>query len=147
MNKADDAILFYEDEYYMLSNFSAFAVEWRGKVWMTSEHAYQEAKFEDEEIINQIHMARSAYDSKKIAKANIESVRKDWGSIKISVMEDILRHKVEQHPYIKEKLLNSGVRDLIEDSHKDAFWGRGLDYKGQNQLGKAWMKIREELRA
>ena len=34
MSKTDDAILFYEGEYYMFSNFSAFAVEWRGKVWM-----------------------------------------------------------------------------------------------------------------
>ena len=145
MSKADDAILFYEGEYYMFSNFSAFAVEWRGKVWMTSEHAYQAAKFDDKDIINQIFLARSAYDSKKIARENNGNVRKNWDEVKLSVMEEILRTKLEQHPYIKEKLIKSGGRYIIEDSHKDAFWGRGLDYKGQNQLGELWMKIRSEL--
>jgi predicted NAD-dependent protein-ADP-ribosyltransferase YbiA (DUF1768 family) len=40
-------VLFYESQHYYLSNFSAFAVEWRGRVWPTSEHAYHASKFLD----------------------------------------------------------------------------------------------------
>ena len=60
-------------------------------------------------------------------------------------MEDIIRAKVSQHGYIREKLIETGTREIIEDSHKDSFWGRGPDFKGRNELGKVWMKIREEL--
>jgi predicted NAD-dependent protein-ADP-ribosyltransferase YbiA (DUF1768 family) len=60
-------------------------------------------------------------------------------------MENIIRAKISMHPYIREKLLETGDREIIEDSHKDSFWGRGADFKGRNELGKVWMKIRNEL--
>ncbi len=146
MSKKDDAILFYEGEYYMFSNFAAFAVTYNGRVWMTSEHAYQAAKFDDESVVTLIHQALSAHDSKKVAHAHLNKARDNWESIKVSVMEDIVRAKIVQHPYIREKLLATENRQIIEDSHKDAFWGRGIDYKGRNELGEVWMRIREEIR-
>ncbi len=146
MSKKDDAILFYEGEYYMFSNFSAFAVMYNGRVWMTSEHAYQAAKFDDENVVELIHQALSAHDSKKIAHNYSNKVRANWNEIKVEVMEDVLRAKISQHTYIREKLLGTEKREVIEDSHKDSFWGRGIDYRGANMLGKVWMKIREELR-
>ena len=36
---------FYEREFYVFSNFASFQVEWRGRKWLTSEHAYQAAHF------------------------------------------------------------------------------------------------------
>lgn len=146
MSKKDDAILFYEGEYYMFSNFSSFAVTYNGRIWMSSEHAYQAAKFDDENVIELIHQALSAHDSKKIAHNYKNKVRTGWDDVKVGVMEDILRAKISQHPYIREKLLETGSREIIEDSHKDAFWGRGIDYKGRNELGKVWMRIREDLK-
>lgn len=146
MSKKDDAILFYEGEYYMFSNFSSFAVIYNGLTWMTSEHAYQASKFEDKDIIDLIHQTLSAHDSKKVAQVYKNKVRSNWGEIKISIMEDIIRAKIASHPYIREKLLGTGDREIIEDSHQDSFWGRGIDFKGRNELGKVWMKIRSELK-
>ncbi len=137
---------FYEDEYYFLSNFAAFAVEWKDQLWMTSEHAYQAAKFTDENIQQQIRNARSAHDSKKIAKANKEHRRPDWDEVKVAIMKDICRAKLNQHPFIKEKLIVSGDATLIETSHKDAYWGWGPNKDGENHLGKIWMELREELK-
>lgn len=145
MSKKDDAILFYEGEYYMFSNFSSFAFTYNGLVWMTAEHAYQAAKFDDKDIIDSIHKSLSAHDSKKIAHTYNDKIRNNWDKIKISIMEDIIRAKIQAHPYIKEKLLNSENREIIENSHKDSFWGRGIDFKGRNELGKVLMKIRSEL--
>ncbi len=34
----------------------------------------------------------------------------------------------------------------MEDSPKDSFWGWGEDRCGQNNLGKLWMKLRDEIR-
>jgi domain of unknown function (DUF1768) len=35
---------------------------------------------------------------------------------------------------------------IVEDSPKDDFWGWGSNRNGQNNLGKLWMKLREELK-
>jgi|SRR3989344_6148102 len=143
----NDPVLFYEREFYVFSNFSSFAVEWKGVLWMTSEHAYQAAHFTDEAMIEKIKNARSAHDSKKLVEANQGKKRPDWKDIKLQVMEEIVRAKLSQHAYIQKKLLQTGSREIIEDSPKDAFWGWGPNKDGNNHLGKIWMKLREELLA
>ncbi len=50
MEEKLDYIGFYEREYYIFSNFSAFAIMWKGYFCMTSEHAYHTEKFEDESL-------------------------------------------------------------------------------------------------
>ena len=142
---ADEKILFYEGSKYFLSNFSSFRVRWRGFDWMTSEHAYQTAKFSDQEIVDKIKNAASAHDAKKIARAHSDKKMDNWSEIKIDVMEEILRAKLAQHPYIRRKLLENGNREIVENSPTDSFWGRGPDWKGQNWLGKLWMKLRTEI--
>ncbi len=139
-------IFFYENEFYIFSNFSAFAIEWKGKLYMTSEHAYHSEKFEDENLKEQIRNARSAHDAFKLAHQNKDKYRKDWDKIMIDIMKKILRVKTEQHSYVKKKLLDSGNKELIEDSWRDSFWGWGPNKDGKNYLGKLWMEIREEFR-
>ena len=140
------AILFYEREFYMFSNFSAFAVKYDGDMWPTAEHAYQAKKFYDFDIRDKIKSARSAQEAKQIAKVFEHEIRDDWEEVKLRAMEEIIWAKLSQHPYIQEKLLQTGERDIIEDSHKDAFWGWGPDRDGENHLGKIWMRVRDEMR-
>ncbi len=139
---------FYEREFYVLSNFSSFAVDWRGRRWSTSEHAYQAAHFidTDKKLFEKIFKARSAHDAYKIAKANADKAPENWDEIKTVVMEEIVRLKLEQNLYVKKKLLETEDLLLVEDSPKDGFWGWGPDRKGRNELGKIWMKLRDELR-
>ena len=138
----------YEREFYMFSNFSSFQVKWRGKLWLTSEHAYQAAHFfdTDSELANQIQMMESAHLAFKTAKSNSFKVVKNWENIKIGIMEDICRHKLQQHEYIQEKLLATLDYLIVEDSPVDSCWGWGPDRKGRNELGKVWMRLRDELR-
>ena len=140
-----EKILFYGGTKYFLSNFSSFKVRWRDFEWMTSEHAYQAAKFDDPEIVDKIKSAISAYDAKKIAQANRAKAMKNWPEIKMAIMEEILRAKLARHPYIQRKLFESGQREIVENSPTDSFWGRGPDWKGQNWLGRIWMKLRAEM--
>lgn len=139
-------IFFYEQEFYVFSNFSAFKLDWKGEVWMTSEHAYHSEKFEDPEILNELRNTRSAHDAFKLACANKDKYRKDWNSIKLGIMKEILRAKVEQHPYVKKKLLESGDKEIIENSWRDSYWGWGPNKDGENNLGKLWMEIRREIK-
>lgn len=144
-NDGNSPILFYEREFYIFSNFSSFSVEWRGVLWMTSEHAYQAAHFTNEKIIEAIRNARSAHDAMKLTRANQDKKRPEWKEVKLAVMEDIIRAKLSQHGYIRKKLLQTGTREIVENSPKDSFWGWGPNKDGHNHLGKIWMKLREEL--
>ena len=139
-----EKILFYEGRWYFFSSFSAFMVRWRDSDWTTAEHAYQAAKFDDPDIVEKIRRARSAHDAKKIAHAHDEKRIANWDDIKVGIMEGIVRAKLEQHPYIRRKLLETGKAEIVEDSPSDSFWGRGRDWKGENHLGKIWMKLRDE---
>lgn len=130
----------------MFSNFSSFSIEMNGVKWQTSEHLYQAMKFmgQSSDIVEEIKNASSAYDSKKKAEQHSDKIRKDWEDIKVKKMEEIIREKHAQHPYIQKKLLETVGMDIIEDSPKDAFWGWGPNKDGKNHLGKIWMKIRDE---
>lgn len=145
LETSGEMVGFYEREFYVFSNFSSFAVEWRGRLWQTAEHAFQAAHFMENnlEIVEEIYKAHSADDSKRIAHKN--KYPEDWDSQKIAIMEEICRCKVEQNPYVKKKLLQTGTVEIIEDSPKDDFWGWGPDKNGRNELGKIWMRLREQM--
>ena len=140
---------FYEREFYPFSNFSSFQVDWHGRRWPTSEHAYQAAHFFETapELVEEIFNTRSAHDAEKLAKANGDKLPDNWDEIKISIMDDICKHKLIQNPYVQRKLLQTDNAPLAEDSPKDSFWGWGPDQKGRNELGKVWMRLRDWLRS
>lgn len=143
----DKQVFFYEQEFYVLSNFSAFDVIWKGNRFRTSEAAYHWEKFPSyPDIQFKILDARSAHQALKIAEAFKDNRRSDWDAVKVAIMKEILREKVLQHDYVRKKLLETGDRELIENSWRDAEWGWGPDRNGKNLLGKLWMEIREELR-
>lgn len=145
----DEQVFFYEQDFYVLSNFSAFQLIWRGQQFPTSEHAYQWAKFiegADPVVAYRIFHAPSAHQAFKLAEQHKERRRHDWDAVKVDVMREILRAKVQQHEYVRRKLLATGDRELIEDSWRDAYWGWGPNRDGQNMLGKLWMEVRAEIR-
>lgn len=144
----DERVCFYEQEFYMLSNFSAFEVKIYNRTFKTSEHAYQWSKFVGtkwEGTRDGIAEAKSAHEAFKIAERNVAYRRSDWDQQKAWIMSDILQAKVEQHEYVRRKLLETGDRTLIEDSWRDDFWGWGPNRDGKNMLGRIWMQIRAKL--
>lgn len=144
----ENPVLFYAGEFgYFMSNFSAFMFDWRGKLWPTSEHAYQASKFTDPAIQKLVRTAYSAHDAWSIPRQPHfkKLIRPDWNEVKVEIMEIIVRVKFAHHPFIYEKLLQTGNRPLVENAEADAFWGRGPDWQGRNELGKIWMRLRSEL--
>lgn len=145
--KMNDVIGFYPREFYCLDNFSSFKVEWDGYLYASLEEAYQTAKFlkSAPEIAEEIKKSHSVHEAQKIAFANKDKVRSDWQEVKLTIMEELLRKKLQQNPYVKQKLLQTKDYIIVEDSPKDNFWGWGKDRTGENHLGKLWMKLRDEL--
>jgi ribA/ribD-fused uncharacterized protein len=144
----DKQVFFYEQDFYVLSNFSAFTLMWKGIRFDTSEAAYHWEKFVDcdPEVQDMIQFAPSAHEAFKIAESQKSLRRRDWDDVKVDIMRDILRAKAAQHEYVRRKLLATGDRELVEDSWRDDFWGWGPNRDGQNMLGKLWMEVRSELR-
>lgn len=77
----------------------------------------------------------------------------EWEQKKLKVMKSVLAHKFEQNLVLREKLINTGTKPLMECS-TDLFWGTGRvidspnwenlsDYPGQNNLGKILENIQE----
>ena len=138
---------FYPREFYTFDNFSSFQVVWKGVHWATSEHAYQASHFFETapDLAGQIRDAMSAHDAFKLAKANAHKAPKNWSDIKVGIMEEIVRCKLEQNTYIQEKLRQTGEVLIVEDSPKDDFWGWGPNRDGRNELGKIWMRLRKTM--
>jgi hypothetical protein len=139
----EEQVLFWGGKYNCFSNFSAYQIEFEGEVYPTSEHAYQAAKFSDKVVKQQIQQARSAQEAFHLGQQ--PGRRDDWQDVKVSIMESILRNKLDQHSFIQKKLIATGDRQIIEASPVDSFWGWGPHQDGENMLGKIWMKLRDEL--
>ena len=146
LETSGEIIGFYEREFYCFSNFSSFTVEWKGRLWQTSEHAYQASRFfeKNPEESEEIFKSRSAHEAKKLSEKYENIAEPDFHEDRVGVMEDICRHKLKQNPYIQKKLLQTENKKIVEDSPKDEFWGWGLKRDGRNELGKIWMKLRGE---
>lgn len=142
-----DLVCFYEHDFYVLSNFSSFRLQWSGHDFDTSEHAYHWEKFNgaDPEVQSMILECRSAHEAFKLAESQKLLRRQDWDNVKVDVMRKIIRAKAEQHEYVMRKLLATGNRRLVEDSWRDDFWGWGPNKDGKNMLGKLWMELRDSL--
>ena len=146
--KFSEFVGFYPREFYCFDNFSSFGIIFEGRRYPTVEHAYQSLRFAEvaPEIEEIIRNAMSAHEAQKNAYANRDRQRSDFDAIKVSLMEKLLRAKLEQNPYVLKKLLQIPRNCLIcEDSPYDSFWGLGKERQGRNELGRLWMKLRAEL--
>ena len=124
-----------------LSNFFPCKIRFEGITYLTSEHAFQAAKTLDIDERKQIALAPTAGKAKRMGRKL--KLRRDWESVRIEIMEAILRIKFSD-PDLLARLLETGTEELIEGNNwGDRFWGK-VDGEGENHLGKLLMKIRDE---
>ena len=83
---------------------------------------------------------------------DVAKIRPDWDKVKDEVMLIAVRSKFSQHDDLRDLLLKTKNRELVEHTHRDSYWadgGEGWDRKklgtGKNMLGKTLVKVREEL--
>ena len=132
----------FRGEYSFLSNFAPCKVTYKGKVFPTVEHAFQAAKCLDENEMNIFLYIGEPKEAKKWGRT--VKLRPDWDSVKVGIMEDLVRQKFQNEKY-RDLLKGTGDSIITEgNTWGDTFWGvcKG---SGQNNLGKIIMKIREEL--
>ena len=140
-------IKFYstKEEYGCFSNFAAYPINLKGKVWPTSEHYFQAQKFAGSEHEEAIRKEKSPMIAARMGRDRKKRLRPDWEAVKDSIMREAVLAKFTQHPELKEILLSTGNAMLIEHTKNDSYWADGGDGSGLNMLGKILMSVREEL--
>lgn len=121
----------------------------------TSEALYQACRFPHRAELQQLILAqKSPMAAKMKGKPHRADSRPDWEAVKIPVMRWTLSVKLACHPErFGQLLLASGDRPVVEESHRDAFWGARPTpdewnrLVGQNVLGRLLMELRTALRA
>ena len=135
-----------------LSNMCAgFVIRVGGYSFLTSEALYQAFRFSDDEIQRIIMDEKSPMAAKMKSKKYRVTTRADWDDARVDIMEWCLHMKLKCNwESFSTLLLNTGDREIVEESHKDRFWGTVSEdaqvLVGKNILGKLLMKIREEVK-
>lgn len=134
----------FRGEFFFLSNFSNAVVQHDGEVYPTVEHAYQAAKTLDPDWQSMIQNAIQPQYAKNLGRR--APVRPHWHEIRLEVMRSLVWKKFK-HPDLRQKLLDTGDRPLIEvNTWGDKFWGV-CHGAGENHLGLILMNVRERVSA
>jgi len=145
--QTDTTAYFFSHGFDPLNNWSANTVTIWGRTFPTLEHAYHFRKFSDADpvVAKKIATAPSPWVAMQLAKKHKSKRRADWDEVKVGIMTELARAKVAQNTDVRDCLLATGDRQIIENSPWDTEWGCGEDGKGQNRMGKILMQVREEL--
>jgi ribA/ribD-fused uncharacterized protein len=133
-------------EYGRFSNFSPHPIRLNGKTWPTSEHYFQAQKFAGTPDEEEVRLAKSPMIAARMGRSRKRPLRKDWESVKDSVMHEAVLARFTQHRDLRESLLGTGSATIVEHTTNDRYWGDGGDGSGKNRLGQILMEVREELR-
>lgn len=131
----------FRDEYFFLSNFYPCNITYKEIIYTNSESCFQGQKdlSRSKEFSN-----LSPVQGKRLGRR--VNLRKDWNRVRLTIMKEIIRCKFTQNLDLKKKLLEIEDSLLIETNNwNDTYWGVCRN-KGQNNLGKILMKIREEIK-
>ncbi|EFX06448.1 hypothetical protein CMQ_6769 [Grosmannia clavigera kw1407] len=112
-------------------------------------------RFGDRETQRRIMSADSPKEQKRMGKLTEGFTSCHWDPVKSDVVVAGNIAKFGHNPKLKNKLLATGQRLLVEAASRDPVWGIGYTEKhamqfrkhwGENQLGKALMAARQHLR-
>ena len=138
-----DVIAKFRGDYEFLSNYYEVPVVYDGLQYGSSEAAFQAQKTLDPAERDRVSQLR--LNDSKLAGRSL-TLREDWESVKVFVMEGIVRAKFTQNPELMSRLSATGQALLVEGNNwKDTFWGFDVNLGyGANMLGQILMRIRAE---
>lgn len=138
-----DKIESFRDEFFFLSNFYRCKIKIDGVEYSSGEAAFQAQKCvkkEEKERFVDLRPVQAKRYGKKV------ELRSDWEEVKVDIMTMVVRAKFTQNRILADKLIATGDAELIEGNNwRDYFWGM-CNGKGENNLGKILMEVREEVK-
>jgi hypothetical protein len=136
------------------------AIKYDEHEFTTSEQLfmYKKAKFFGDEPIAAriVTLGTHPKYAKNYGRQVREYSEEKWAPVREQMMYDSIYLKFSQYPELKQKLIDTYPKILVEGTPFDPIWGvmikwdddRILDeanWRGQNLLGKVLMKVRKDL--
>ena len=155
----DHNIITIRSPNHVLCNYCMCDVDAYVQPFISSEHAYQ-WKFTSHigrhDLADEILSTSNPELAKEVSSRVPRHMHKEWHSIKIGVMEEVLKAKLSSCSEFKKALISSKGKRLVETVKNDRFWSCGLTpkyalstktdyYPGQNQLGMLLELLRDGL--
>ena len=158
-----DSVVFRatKDKWGGLSNMAAgYPLLINGHLFRTSEALYQafrytDDKSEDGELVQElIRREKSPMAAKMVSKKYYPLTRDDWDNTRVKIMDWCLRAKLHAHwDKVSALLISTGDSPIVEESHKDRFWGAVAvlgsedQLAGENVLGSLLVRLRDHIKA
>jgi hypothetical protein len=112
--------------------------------------------FNDEKIAHLILTSPDPRVNKELGRSIKNFDSKKWSKISYDIMVTVNYAKFDQNKHLKNTLLSTKDKTIVEASPHDMIWGIGLywtnddclnesKWRGQNLLGKALMDVRKLL--
>ncbi len=157
--KYNDSVYVFFGKMSRLSNFYQQTFEYEGRDLCCTEQGYQAEKA--------IFAGRPDLAKKILSLANPVQMKRMGDSIPneewyksgraLSTMKKLLTAKFTKCAALRNTLLNTGTRVLVESSPSSLFWGSGMNinhkdalntdvYKGENNMGRLLMEVRESIK-
>ncbi|CAF1242526.1 unnamed protein product [Rotaria magnacalcarata] len=120
---ATSPVYFYECDqpFGEFGNFYPAPIELDGYIWPTTEHYFQAQKYVSDEThfknILKLATLEEAFDYVRNYRS---AIRPDWSSVKHDVMFKACLAKFEQHPKLKQLLLSTEGRPIVEHTTEDS---------------------------
>ena len=144
---------------YVLCNYYPSPLKVFKTKFASSEHTYQWRFLKhigEDALAQEVIEASCPADAKAVSTRVPRHLHKNWHSIKMCVMKDILHATADYCAKFKDELLSSGGKNLVEAVMGDIFWSSGLPprvaestkpeyYPGANQLGHVLESVRSDL--
>lgn len=145
----------------VLSNFEKCYIKHKGHLFATTEQAFMWEKaifFNDHENANKILKEENPAKAKKLGREVKNFDDSKWSKVCYEIMYKINYEKYFQNTRLKNILLNTGDKILVEaNGAPDNRWSCGLyadndkilnesNWTGTNYLGQILMQIRQELK-
>lgn len=140
------------------SNFYRRPFTYKGYNLQFSEQGFmlEKAFLFDPSKVDAIAKATQPDKAKALGRAVQNYDDTVWSSVRYDKIVEVLRAKFKE-PFMRDILLRTGDRIIVEASPYDRIWGVGLDvedtrildeknWRGQNLLGKALMEVRDQLK-
>jgi ribA/ribD-fused uncharacterized protein len=140
---------------WWLSSFTVDEVEYKSaEHWMMAQKA---KLFGDTAILAQILACSSPAEAKNLGRAVKNYDDQLWITHRYQIVKEGNFHKFNQNMALKQFLLDTHNKTIVEASPVDPIWGIGLAkdhkdcsnpamWKGLNLLGFALMEVRDELK-
>ncbi|MCB1748223.1 MAG: NADAR family protein [Gammaproteobacteria bacterium] len=143
---SDAVLIVRSDPYELLGTHSRHGFNLDDHDWPSAEHYYQAMKFPPGPHFERIRTASHPDLATRLGHAWFKRHRPHWRRNRITYMTRALYTKCHTHREVRDRLLETAGKRIIECSSFDAFWGCGRDGRGDNRYGRLLERVREKLR-